>query len=88
MAHWKKSLRTRTPEEGYQLAIELAQESIKQIQPDENIRKKLRPKYSRNADSLIAASNVVAIHFQTVAAANNYWNTRDKNERTSVRLNM
>jgi len=29
--------------------------------------------YSNNADSLIAASQVVAINFQTVAAANNYW---------------
>jgi len=88
MANWQRSLQTKTPKEGYQLAIELAQESIKQIQPDEKIRKKLRPKYSKNADSLIAASNVVAIHFQTVAAANNYWQrSRDKG-RSSIRLNM
>jgi hypothetical protein len=26
-----------------------------------------------NPDSLIAASQVVAIEFQTIAAANNYW---------------
>ena len=29
--------------------------------------------YSRNADSLIAALHVVAVNFQTVAAANNFW---------------
>lgn len=68
-----KRLKTRTPEEGYALAVELAQKGVGMIQPDENIRKKLRPKYSRNADSIISASQVVAIHFQTVAAANNYW---------------
>ncbi|MFU8816006.1 MAG: hexameric tyrosine-coordinated heme protein [Pseudomonadales bacterium] len=33
----------------------------------------LRPGYAHDADSLIAASQVVAIHFQTVAAANRYW---------------
>ena len=37
------------------------------------MRDKLRPAYAEDADSLIAISNVVAVHFQTVAAANNYW---------------
>lgn len=68
-----KSLQTKTPEEGFALAVKLAQKGVEVTQPDESIRKKLRPKYSRNADSLIAASQVIAIHFETVAAANNYW---------------
>jgi len=88
MTNWKKSLRTKTPEEGYRLAIELAQESIKQIQPNEKIREKIRPKYSKDANSLIAASNVVAIHFQTVAAANDYWLSQKHGYRSSVKLNM
>lgn len=85
---WKKSLLTKTPEAGYRLAIELAQESIAQIQPNEKIREKIRPKYSRNADNLIAAANVVAIHFQTVAAANDYWRSNKHGHRSSVKLNM
>lgn len=68
-----KSLQTKTPEEGFDLAVKLAQKGIEVTQPSESIRKKLRPKYSTNADSLIAASQVIAIHYQTVAAANNYW---------------
>ena len=32
-----------------------------------------RPVYSTSPDSLIAASQVVAIEFQTIAAANHYW---------------
>ena len=32
-----------------------------------------RPVYANNPDSLTLASQVVAIHFQTIAAANNYW---------------
>jgi len=73
------SLRTKTPEEGFALAVKLAQKGVEVTQPDESIRKKLRPKYSRNADSLIAASEVIAIHFQTVAAANNYWQSAKYN---------
>lgn len=68
-----QSLKTGTPEEGFRLAIRLAQKTVGTIQPDAAIRRKLRPKYSRNADSLIAASLVAATYFQTVAAANNYW---------------
>ncbi len=64
---------TRTPEEGYNLAIRLAQEAVLLTQPDEDIRKVLRPTYANDANSLILVSQVVATHFQTVAAANNYW---------------
>ena len=69
-----QTLRTVNPEEGYKLAVKLAQKGIEVTQPSEDIRQMLRPVYSRNADSLIAVSQVVAIHFQTVAFANNYWN--------------
>jgi hypothetical protein len=47
---------------------------VKYTQPSDEIRKRLREDYANNADSLIAASQVVAVNFQTVAAANNYWN--------------
>lgn len=67
------SLQTRTPEEGFQLAVKLSQKGVVVTQPSAEIRKLLRPVYSTNADSLIAVSQVIAIHFQTVAAANNYW---------------
>lgn len=72
------TLKTRTPEEGFDLAIKLSQKGVEKTQPSEAIRKKLRPKYSRNADSLIAVSHVIATNFQTVAAANNYWNGKVK----------
>ncbi|MDY0407700.1 hexameric tyrosine-coordinated heme protein [Virgibacillus soli] len=73
MEKWITSLKTDTPQKGFELAIKLAQKGIEYTQPSEAIRKKLRPKYSKNADSLIHASEVIAIHFQTVAAANDYW---------------
>lgn len=76
------SLKTKTPEEGFALAVSLAQKGVVVTQPDEKIREKLRPKYSRNADSLIAASQVIAIHFQTIAQANNYWRSAKYNIQT------
>jgi len=67
------SLITKTPEEGFQLAVKLARKGVKTTQPDKEVLFMLREVYSRDADSLIACSQVIAIHFQTVAAANNYW---------------
>lgn len=67
------SLITATPEEGFQLAITLARKGVTETQPDKEVLKKLRPAYAHDPDSLIAASQVIAIHFQTIAAANEYW---------------
>lgn len=78
MKTWVKSLKTKTPQAGFELAILLAQKGVEYTQPSEAIRKKLRPKYSKNADSLILASQAVALHFQTVAAANHYWNEKGR----------
>ncbi|MFD7205775.1 hexameric tyrosine-coordinated heme protein [Streptomyces sp. NPDC059893] len=55
------------------LALALARHTIHNIQPDLDILKGGRPNYSTTPDSLTAAAHVVAIEFQTIAAANNYW---------------
>lgn len=73
MDQWLISLKTATPQEGFELAIKLSQKGVEYTQPSLEIRKMLRPRYSRNADSLIAASQLIAINYQTVATANNYW---------------
>ncbi|MDD2427594.1 MAG: hexameric tyrosine-coordinated heme protein [Eubacteriales bacterium] len=73
MDTWLPTLITETPQKGYELALLLSRKAVGMIQPDENIRKMLRPGYSSDADSLTMASQVVAINFQIVAAANNYW---------------
>lgn len=70
---WLTTLQTETPQEGFELAITLSRRGVKYTQPDVEVLKKLRPDYAESADSLTAASQVVAINFQTIAAANNYW---------------
>jgi hypothetical protein len=67
------TLITATPEEGRALAFLLARHSIHNMQPDLDVLKGGRPNYSTAPDSLIAASHVVAVEFQTIAAANDYW---------------
>ena len=67
------TLITATPEEGRALALTLARHTIHNLQPDLEVLKDGRAQYGVNPDSLIAASQVVAIEFQTIAAANNYW---------------
>lgn len=73
---WLTTLKTATPQEGYELAIKLSRMGVKYTQPSAEMREKLRDSYANNADSLTAASQVVAINFQTVSAANNYWNSK------------
>jgi len=71
---WLPSLKTETPEEGFQLALKLSRMAVKFTQPDAEIRTRLRADYENSADSLTMASQVVAQNFQTVAQANNFWN--------------
>lgn len=70
---WLPTLITSTPEEGFQLAIKLSRMGVKKTQPDVDVLHRLRPEYAEDADALTAASHVIAVNFQTVAAANDYW---------------
>ena len=65
MTIWLPTLKTATPQDGFELAIKMARAAIKMTQPDAEVRDKLRPVYAENADALIASSQV--------AAANDYW---------------
>lgn len=70
---WLPSLITATAQEGFELAITMSRRGVKYTQPDMEVLKTLRADYANSADGLTAASQVIAINFQTVAAANNYW---------------
>ena len=70
---WLTTLITDTPQAGFELAVTLSRRGVKTTQPDVEVLKKLRSVYATDADSLTAASQVIAINFQTIAAANNYW---------------
>lgn len=73
---WLPSLITATPQEGFELAVTLARRGVATTQPDRTVLRGLRPEYAHDPDSLIAASHVIAVHFQTIAAANHYWRSQ------------
>jgi hypothetical protein len=70
---WLTSLLTDTPQAGFDLAVKMSRVGVKVTQPSDDIRKELRAAYDHDTAQLIATSQVVAINFQTVAAANSYW---------------
>ncbi|APW45852.1 hexameric tyrosine-coordinated heme protein [Rhodoferax antarcticus] len=70
---WLPSLITATPQEGFDLVITLSRRGVKYTQPDSDKLMAMRSAYAESADGLTAASQVIAINFQTISAANNYW---------------
>lgn len=70
---WLESLITKTPQEGRALAVLMSRKTIAAIQTDPEKRKQMRPDYAEDTVQLIQSAQVVAIEFQTVAQANNYW---------------
>lgn len=70
---WLESLLTKTPQEGRALAILMARKTIGAIQTDPEKRKQLRPDYAEDTLQLINSAQVVALEFQTIAQANNFW---------------
>jgi hypothetical protein len=67
------TLITATPAEGRELAIMMARKTIATIQPDAEVRSSLRSDYDAESGKLMQAGQIVAIEFQTIAQANNYW---------------
>ncbi len=70
---WLTSLITPTAQDGWNLAVKLSRMGVKVTQPNDDVRARLRDVYANDADSLTEASKVIALNFQTVAAANGYW---------------
>ncbi len=67
------TLITDTPAQGRELAIMIARKTIASIQTDADTRAGLRYDYATDTAKLMQAGQIVAIEFQTIAAANNYW---------------
>jgi len=70
---WMTTLITDTPQAGFELALKLSRMGVKYTQPSDETRAELREQYADDHAALTAASHVVAVNFQTVSAANNYW---------------
>ena len=72
-ADYMPSLITATPLEGRMLAITIVRKTIGTIQRDAAIKKAVRKEYQDDPELLMRAAELVAIEFETIAKANNYW---------------
>ncbi|MFO7550887.1 MAG: hexameric tyrosine-coordinated heme protein [Haliea sp.] len=73
---WLPTLQADTPEQGFELAVTLSRMGVKTTQPDIDVLKQDREQYAKDPDALIDASQVIAVHFSTIAAANDYWRNK------------
>ena len=67
------SLITKTPLEGRMLAITIVRKTIGAIQKDADIKQAVREKYQDDPQLLMYATELVAMEFETIAKANDYW---------------
>lgn len=66
---WLPTLNTNTPQEGFELAVKLSRLTIMLAQSYDNDT----PMQRDDASPLIGAAQVIALNFQTIAAANDWW---------------
>jgi len=70
---WLPTLNTNTPQEGFELAVKLSRLAMMIAQSYDDDSQQTRP-IQRDGDSqLIRAAHVIALNFQTIAAANDWW---------------
>ena len=55
----------------------MARKSIAAIQTNSEMRKKMRADYASDTSQLIASAQVIAIEFQTISQANNFWRNEE-----------
>jgi hypothetical protein len=70
---WLPTLTTDTPQSGLELAVKLSDLGFMLSQRSEDGRPALRTTHNYAQSQLIAAAHVIALNFQTVAAANDWW---------------
>ena len=78
------SLKTQTPRHGVDLAARISWEIVKMVQPSKEIRERLLAIYEDDAESILMACQVIAVNFQTIAAANGYWNQTGPSDDKTV----
>lgn len=72
-----ETLLTGSPQRGFELATRISSMMMEVVQPSDEIRDRLLAIYEDDAESVLSACHVIAVNFQTIAAANNYWRGKD-----------
>jgi hypothetical protein len=70
---WLPTLNTNTPQEGFELAVKLSRLAVMVAQSCDDGSQRTRPMQPDDPSQLIGAAHVIALNFQTIAAANDWW---------------
>jgi hypothetical protein len=70
---WLPTLETPSPQEGIELAVKLSRLGMMLSQSSNHVDKETRGSKNLSPAQLIAAAHVIALNFQTIAAANDWW---------------
>jgi len=70
---WLPTLNTNTPQEGFELAVKLSRLAVMVAQSYDDDSQRTRPMQRDDASQLVGAAHVIALNFQTIAAANDWW---------------
>jgi hypothetical protein len=76
---WLPTLNTNTPQEGFELAVKLSRLAVMVAQSYDDDTQRRRPMQRDDAPQLIGAAHVIALNFQTIAAANDWWRHPSRN---------
>ena len=76
---WLLTLNTNTPQEGFELAVKLSRLAVMVAQSCDEYGLPIQPD---QALQLIGAAHVIALNFQTIAAANDWWRQYSRHSNT------
>ena len=76
---WLPTLNTNTPQEGFELAVKLSRLAMMIAQSYDDDSQPARPTQRDGASQLVGAAHVIALNFQTIAAANDWWRHPSRN---------
>ena len=76
---WLPTLNTNTPQEGFELAVKLSRLAMMIAQSYDDDSQPTCPTQRDGASQLVGAAHVIALNFQTIAAANDWWRQPSRN---------
>jgi hypothetical protein len=84
---WLPTLNTNTPQEGFELAVKLARLAMmvsRSSEEDDGPRRRVIQR--DEAPQLIQTAHLIALNFQTIAAANDWWRHPDPDRNGERRI--
>jgi hypothetical protein len=79
---WRPTLSTNTAQGGFELAVKLSRLAVMVSQSSDDSHQGARPMQPDDASQLVGAAHVIALNFQTIAAANDWWRHPSPDRKT------